>query len=150
MRGLVLPLTAVLLVSAGTLAAADKQYPVFTPDNFVNNMKLVGRNFAAVNAALAKSDYDTAKAQLTRSRELLAITITFWRDRKKDDAIKILRDGLSEMDELDASLSAEKIDPAAATALAKQAGAACQACHAAYREQDPATKAFRVKAGLLP
>jgi len=136
---------AALLVAVGSSVAADKPYPIFTPENLFTTMKLVGRNFAGVNASLAKSDFETAKAQLTRSRELLAVTITFWRDRQKDDAIKVLKDAVTKMDALDAALSAEKIDSAAAAAVAKQIGADCQTCHSSYREQDPATKAFRLK-----
>ena len=51
---------------------------------------------------VGSSDYESAKAQLTRAREQLAITITFWRDRKKDDAVAMLRSALTGMDSLDA------------------------------------------------
>ena len=80
-------------------------------------------------------------------RELLAITVTFWRDRKKDDALKMLRDTLTRMDELDNILSSESIDQAAALATAKQVGGGCQSCHSLYREQIPGTKGYRVKDG---
>jgi cytochrome c556 len=140
---------ALLLIFAASAVAADKPYPIFTPENFTNTMQLIGRNFAAVNSALSKNDFDSAKAQLARSRELLALTVTFWRDRKKDDATKILRDTVTRMDELDAALSAEKIDLAAAAAIAKQIGNGCQSCHTAYREQDPGTKTYRFKKGLV-
>jgi hypothetical protein len=136
------------LVAASLLVTgAEKPYPVFTADNLASNMKLVGRNFAAVNTSIANNDFETAKAQLTSSRELLAVTITFWRDRKKDDAIKILKGAIAKMDDLDAALSAEKVDAADASVIAKQIGGACQACHAIYREQDPNTKAYRFKTG---
>jgi hypothetical protein len=138
------------VVAASLLVAgAEKPYPIFTADNLVSNMKLIGRNFTAVNTSIANSDFETAKAQLTRSRELLAVTITFWRDRKKDDAIKILKGAIAKMDDLDAALSAEKIDAADASAIAKQIGAACLACHATYREQDPNTKSYRLKTGSV-
>jgi len=151
MRRRVLAATPLLLLTIAGWSgrAADKQYPIFTPENLVSTMKLVGRNFAAVNAAISKSDFETAKAQLARSRELLAVTSTFWRDRHKDDARQILKDALTKMDQLDDALSAEKIDGAQAAAVAKQVGAACQACHAVYREQDPKTRAFRLKAGSV-
>lgn len=131
------------------LAGAEKPYPILTADNLASTMKLVGRNFAAVNASIANNDFETAKAQLTRSRELLAVTITFWRDRKKEDAIKILKGAVTKMDDLDAALSAEKIDAADASAMATQIGAACQACHSAYREQEPTTKSYRFKTGSV-
>src|SRR5258708_39971506 len=77
---------AVSLVAMVATASAQTKYPIFTPTNFIDTMKTVGVNFSAVNAAIANQDFPTAKAQLIRSRERLALTITFWRDRKKDDA----------------------------------------------------------------
>src|SRR5258708_1431519 len=137
MRGLGISVTALLLTGLGWAAVGEKPYPVFTVPNFANNMQLLGPNFAAVNAALAKNDFENAKARLVRSRELLAITIIFWRDRMKDDAIKILRQTLTRMDDLDTILSSDHIDPAAALAIARQVGAGCQTCHNLYREQVP-------------
>jgi hypothetical protein len=149
MRGLAVSLTALIVVGLAWAAVGDKPpYPVFTPPNFVSTMKLLGPNFAAVNAAIGRNDFENAKAHLVRSRELLAISITFWRDRKKDDAIKILRDTLTKMDDLDSALSSDSIDSAAATAIAKQIGAGCQSCHTLYREQDPETKRYRFKKSL--
>ena len=140
---------AVVFVGLGGLTAAQqKTYPVFTTDDFVRMMKSVGQNFAAVDRSTAQQDFEAAKGQLTRSREQLAVTITFWRDRKRDDAIKMLRTTLTRMDQLDDALSAEKIDSAAAAGIVKQVQAACESCHAVYREQDPATKAYRFKPGI--
>jgi hypothetical protein len=140
-----------LVVAAGGIAprAQEKRpYPVFTPDHFVQAMKTVGQAFSAVNASLANSSVEDSKAYLAISRDRLATTITFWRDRQRDDAVRILRDTLTKMDALDAALSAGKIDQAATAAIVKQVGADCQACHQQYREQDPGTKAYRLKAGL--
>ena len=53
------------------------------------------------------------------------------------------------MDDLDALLSAETIDPAAVTALACNVDIACEACHAVYREQDPVTNEYRLKPGSV-
>ena len=147
LAGLVCAATVVLLPI--TRASAQTNYLIFTPENFVDTMKTVGVNVSAVNAALVKQDFPTAKAQLIRSRERLALTITFWRDRKKDDATRILRDALRQMDGLDTLLSASPVDSAAASSLVKQIGANCQACHAAYREQDQNTRAYRFKSGLV-
>jgi len=130
-------------------AAAQTKYPIFTAANFVDTMKIVGVNFAAVNTAIASQDFPTAKAQLIRSRERLALTITFWRDRKKADAVTILRDALNGMDDLDTLLSATPVNGTAAGAAVKQIGTKCQSCHAAYREQDASTRAYRFKAGLV-
>ena len=125
--------------------AREKPYPIFTVEHFVSAMKTVGQAYGAVNVSLSKKEIDDSKAYLVISRDRLATTITFWRDQKKDDAIKILRDTLARMDELDVALSAEKPDTEAAGAILKQIGASCEACHQVYREQDPGTKAFRIK-----
>lgn len=148
MKGFGITLAAALLGSLGWAAAGEKRYPVFTPANFVTNMKLLGPNFAAINAELGKNDFENAKAHLVRARELLAITITYWRDRNKDDAVQILRETLTKMDELDSALSSDSIDGAAATAIAKEVAAGCAQCHGIYREQDPATKSYRFKNGF--
>jgi hypothetical protein len=149
-KRLILLVCIVVTASAGSVLHAQQQraYPIFTLEHFVSAMKTIGQAFAAVNASLARNDYEDSKAYLAITRDRLATTITFWRDRKKDDAIKMLRDALTKMDELDAALSVEKIDPAEVSARARQVGAACAACHAAYREQDPSTKTYRLKTGL--
>jgi hypothetical protein len=111
-------------------------------------MQTAARNYGAVKDLLAKGEHDSAKAQLTRVREHLATTITFWRDRKRDDAVTMLRTALRGIDDLDVALSAVKTDPAAVSAVSKRIDGACQACHDVYREQDSVTKAYRVKKNL--
>ena len=136
-----------LALAVANAAAAQKKNPYrnYTEEKFVENMQAAGRNYAAVTNLVAGGDYESAKAQLTRAREQLAITITFWRDRQKDDAVRMLRDALSGMDGLDTALGAAPVDPAALKAASERVDAACSACHAVYREQDPATKAYRLK-----
>ena len=136
-----------LAVAFGTAAAAQKKNPYrnYTEEKFVENMQAAGRNYTAVTNLLGGGDYESAKAQLTRAREQLAITVTFWRDRQKDDAVRMLRDALAGMDSLDAALGAGAVDAAAVKAASGRVNAACSACHAVYREQDPATKGYRLK-----
>jgi cytochrome c556 len=143
-------LLCALFAAVGALAAQQekKAYPIFTVEHFTAAMKTTGQAFNAVNATLptATKDPGEAKAYLAISRDRLATTITFWRDLKRDDAVKMLRDVLNKMDALDGALSADAIDQSRVSALAKDLGTACQACHQVYREQDPVTKAYRVKA----
>jgi len=142
--------TLIVVVASGSGAIAQKNpYRNYTEQKFVENMQTAGRNYAAVTDLLAKSEYQPAKAQLTRAREQLAITVTFWRDKKKDDAVKLLRDALRVMDDLDSALSGEPVQPSAISAASQRLSAACQACHALYRDQDPATKSYRVKPGSV-
>jgi hypothetical protein len=142
---------AVLLLAGGGAAAAQKKNPYmnYTQEKFVENMQAAGRNYAAVTNLIAAADYESAKAQLTRAREQLAITITFWRDRQKEDAVRMLRAALTGMDGLDAALSTERIDAAAVKGASGRVDAACSACHGIYRDQDPATKAYRLKPGSV-
>jgi hypothetical protein len=142
-------LLALALAGLSTAAMAqEKPYPVFTADQFVSAMKTVGQAFAAVNASLAKNEVEDSKAYLAISRERLATTITFWRDRQKDDAISLLKAALTKMDDLDATMSLPSVDAVAVAAAAKQVQSSCQPCHALYREQDPSTKAYRLKPEL--
>jgi cytochrome c556 len=134
---------------AAVVATAQVAYPIYTQDDFVKTMKSVGQNFGAISTALAANDLEEAKGRVVRSREQLATTVTFWRKNQKEDAIKMWRAAIGKMDELDTALSAENVDKEAASALIKQVAAACAACHAQYREQDPATKAYRLKPGSV-
>jgi cytochrome c556 len=138
---------AVALAVAGgaALTAQKNPYLKYTEQHFVESMQTAGRNYSAVNDLLKKGDYQDAKAQLTRVREHLATTITYWRDNKKDDAIVMLRAALRALDDLDVALSPEKVDAAAVGAVSKRIDSACQACHNVYREQVPGTKTYRVK-----
>ena len=96
-RRVVVLACALVVGSAGSVAHARQQkpYPVFTLEHFVAAMKTAGQAFSAVNASLARNDVEDSKAYLAISRDRLATTITFWRDRKKDDAIAMLKDALT-------------------------------------------------------
>jgi cytochrome c556 len=134
------------VVSVSGAALAQKNpYRTYNEEKFVQNMQTAGRNYAAVTDLLTRKDYDSAKAQLTRVREQLAITVQFWRDKKQDNAQQMLRDTLARTDDLDTALSEPTVSPEAVTAASQRLGASCQACHAQYRVQDPATKTYRVK-----
>jgi cytochrome c556 len=133
------------VVVSGAAIAQKNPYRNYTEEKFLQNMQTAARNYAAVTDLLTRNDYESAKAQLTRAREQLAITVTFWRDRKRNDAIELLKDALDSTDDLDAALSAESVEPSVIRATSQRLAAACQACHAVYRDQDPATKAYRVK-----
>ena len=112
-------------------------------------MTTLGPNVAGVRAALAAGDYSTTKERAIRSREQLATTITFWRDRDPEDAVRWLRTALSRLDALDTALSAESVDAAAAVAIGDEIAEACNACHAVYRELD-GDGGYRVNASALP
>jgi hypothetical protein len=145
--------SAALVAAVGlsvSLAAAQTAYPIFPFEEFVRMMKSVGANWGGTTASIGKGDFAETKLRLTRSREQLAVTITFWRDHKKDNAVKMLKATLAKMDLLDVVLSMETVDAGAVATAAGEVSSACDACHAVYRDQDPVTKAYRLKPGSLP
>ena len=138
-----------LFLAVGSALAQKPRYPIYTADHLHDAMKTVGLAFGLAEHAIAKNDFENAKDYLIRARDQVSPSITFWRDRKLDDAVTMLRDTLKKMDALDAAMSAEAVDAPAVAGLARQVAASCETCHAKYREQDPATKAYRVKPELV-
>ena len=95
-------------VSAAALAQEKAQkYPVFTTDHLDEAMKTIGLAFTLARSAIDKNSAENAKDYLVRARDQLATTITFWRDRKNDDAVATLRETLKKMDALDAAMSTD-------------------------------------------
>ena len=146
--GLGFALAAALLLPAAS-SGQQGPYPIFTQAHLDATMTTLGPNVAGVRAALAAGDYSTAKERAIRSREQLATTITFWRDRDREDAVGWLRTALDRLDALDTALSAESVDAAAAVAIGDEIAEACNACHAVYREEDGVGR-YRVNASALP
>ncbi len=146
---LLTPVSLGLLLFAATVTAQDKPYPIFTLDHLAATMKTLGPNVAGLRVSLADGDFTTAKERVIRSREQLAVTVTFWRDNGRDDAVTLLRAALDRMDALDAALSIEEVDSTEVETLASEIGGACGACHAVYREQDPVTTEYRLKQAAL-
>jgi hypothetical protein len=143
--GFVLATTFTMGSVAGVGQEKAPKYPIFTADHLNEAMKTIGLAFTLTRSAIDKNSPETAKDYLVRARDQLATTITYWRDRKNEDAIATLRETLKKMDALDAAMSGETVDMKAAATLAGSVGQSCEACHAKYREQDPTTKAYRVK-----
>lgn len=147
-----LALLAVLLLAAssGWIAAAAQEksasaYPIFTAEHFVSVMKSVGLGFDAASRLVNAGDYEAAKVRFIRTREQLAPTVTFWRDRDTREAIEMFREALARLDSIDDALSMESIDPAEVGTRVEKARTACQGCHVVFRDQDPATKEYRFK-----
>lgn len=134
------------VLGAGMVALAQ---PVFTENDLDDAMKGVGRQFELINRMIAAKDFEEAKVRVTRAREQLSPTISFWRNHDRDDAVTMVRDATRRLDALDAALSELTVDPTAVTTAADAVGAACEACHSVYRERDPSSDAFRLRSDLL-
>lgn len=130
------------------VVAAQKPYPIYTVNHLAGTMETLGPNVAATMASLEAADYPAAKERLSRSREQLATTITFWRDHERDDAVGFVRAALGAMDDLDTALSTASIDSGRTAAAAAEIQAACASCHGVYREQDVSGE-FRLKSSAL-
>ena len=140
---------AAVLAGSGLHAQdAANPYPIYTADHLAGTMETLGPNFAAAVRALEAGDYPAAKERLVRAREQLATTITFWRQHDREDAIRFVRTAVGTMDDLDAAMSVDAVDAGAASGLAAEVQATCRACHATYREADPAG-GFRLKADAV-
>lgn len=138
--------TALVLCMVGALSAQDPVYPIYSGDDLDEAMKGVGRQFSLLTRMVEAGDFEEAKVRVTRAREQLSPTVVFWRKNGRDDAIGMVRDATRRLDQLDESLSELTVDPAAVGAALTAVDAACQACHATYREADPAAAdSFRLK-----
>jgi cytochrome c556 len=139
-------LSCVAIGDVPRAGAQDKKpYPVFTAQQFTAAMKTVGQAWTAANGAVGSGQTEDAKAYVAITRDRLATTVTFWRDRKRGDAAGTLRQTLALLDRLDGALSVEPVNAAAVAGLAREVDDSCRACHQTYREQDPATRAFRFR-----
>ena len=135
---------AMVLCTGAAVLAQD--YPLFSGDDLDEAMKGVGRQFSLLTRMVEVGDFEEAKVRVTRAREQLSPTITFWRKNDRDDAVGMVRDATGRLDDLDVVLSELTIDPAAVSAALSAVDAACQTCHAAYREPDPtAADTFRLR-----
>ena len=138
-------LAAAMALCMGAAVLAQ-DYPLFSEDDLDEAMKGVGRQFSLLARMVEVGDFEEAKVRVTRAREQLSPTITFWRKAERDDAIGMVRAATGRLDDLDVTLSELTIDAAAVGAALAQVDAACQACHAAYREADPsAAESFRLR-----
>jgi cytochrome c556 len=115
--------------------------------------KIMKANAAAVgpmNKAIGSGTYADARTQLATLRTNFTTLQGMWASVKKDDAVAIVKDGLTRLDALDKMLAAPTVDQMAAQAAAKEfAGATCGACHKLYREGDGKATPYSFKAGVL-
>jgi len=129
--------------------AVMAQAKLTTAEEYAAAMKSNAQAVGAMNKAIGSSAYADARTQIVTLRQNYMALQGFWMDKKKDDAVAIVKDGLSRLDALDKTLSVPTIDQMAAQAAVKEFGGnTCGACHKLYREGDAQT-GFRFKPGVL-
>ena len=116
-----------------------------------DHAKLMKANAQAgqgINAAIKGGTFADATPHVATLRANYNNLQAFYAAKKKDDAVVILKDGLSQLDALDKLISAPAPDAMAVQAAMKQfQGNTCGACHKLYREGDAQT-GFHFKAGF--
>jgi hypothetical protein len=140
-------LIACLLVLGTALALLAQ--PVFTVGDLDDAMRGVGRQFELVNRAVTSGNFKEAKVRVTRAREQLSPTVSFWRNQRRDDGVAMVKAATLSLDDLDAMLSELTVDAAKVTTAVGAVRDACEACHASYREHDLASDTYRLKPGLV-
>ena len=117
---------------AGVVLSAQK---VTTPEELDKTMKAVGAAQAATGKAINSMSYADARKSIAEIKTLLTGAEAFWVAKAKDDAVKLNKEVVSNLDKLDAILAAPTVDQQAALGALK--GAGCAGCHKAYRVGEP-------------
>ena len=147
MRRFMMYTTVALVALAGAVAIG--QGKITTTEEYTKLMKSNAQANGASNKAIGSGAYADARTQIATLRQNFMTLQGFWAERKKDDAVGFIKDGLTRLDALDKMLSAATVDQMAAQAAAKEFGGnTCGACHKAYREGDAQT-GFRFKPGVF-
>lgn len=135
-----------LMVVLGVVIGAQAKMSL---EEYTKLMKSNAQAVGAMNKAIGSGAFADARMQVGTLRTNYMSLQGFWMAVKKDDAVAIVKDGLTRLDALDKMLGAAAPDQMAAQAAAKEFGGnTCGACHKLYREGD-AQAGFKFKAGVL-
>ena len=146
MRRFLLCASALLAILGAVVLAQGK---VTSAEDYAKLMKANAQAAGAMNKAIGSGAFADARTQVATLRTNYMELQAFWSDKKKDDAVGIVKDGLTRLDALDKMLGAATVDQMAAQAAGKEfGGATCGACHKLYREGD-AQSGFKFKDGVL-
>jgi hypothetical protein len=139
-------LAGLFVVSASATVATQK---VFTAAELQVVERTVGTYFEAAKSQIAAQEYETAKVRLIVAREYLARSWTFWTRHARGDAAKMVRRRPRRWIRSTIRLSEAPIDAARVQAAVQEASAACEACHADFRVEHPATGTYDIKPGII-
>jgi len=138
---------SLMIVVLGVVVGA--QAKLTTAEEYAAAMKANAQAAGGMNKAIGSGAFADARMQVATLRQNYMALQGFWADKKKDDAVAIVKDGLTRLDALDKVLGAATVDQMAAQAAAKEFGGnTCGACHKLYRDGD-AQSGFRFKPGVL-
>ena len=137
-----------VLVIAWWSVAGIAQMKIATGAEYAKVMKATSQDFGGVINSVSARSFADAKANLATVREGFVALEAFWQDRKKADAVEIVKRALTQVDALEKVLATEPVSRADALGAAKEIQNACNACHTLYREGNNQT-GFRFKAGVL-
>ena len=146
MKRLLAWIPSLLIVGLGVVVGAQA---TLSNDDHPKLMKANAQAVGALNKAIGSGAFADARTQVATLRQNFTSLQGFWMSKKKEDAVLILKEGLTRLDALDSILGAATVDQMAAQAAAKEFGGnTCGACHKLYREGDAQT-GFRFKPGVL-
>lgn len=137
-----------VLMTASIWVAGVAQTKITTAEEYAKVMRSTSQAFGAVTNTISARGFAEAKAQVALTREGFLALETFWADRKKDDAVQIVKRALTQLNALDKVLAADSVSRADALTPMKEIQGACAECHALYREGDN-QRGFRFKPGVL-
>jgi cytochrome c556 len=127
---------------AGAVLSAQK---VTTPEELDKTMKAVGASQGATGKAINSMAYADAAKAVATTKQLLMDAENFWVVNKKDDAVKMSKEVIANLDKLAAILASPAPDQAAALGALK--GAGCGTCHGVYRAGEAGN--FTIKPGTI-
>ena len=135
-----------MIVACGVVLGAQA---TLSNEDHPKLMKANAQAAGAMNKAIGSGAFADARTQVATLRQNFTSLQGFWMGKKKEDAVLIIKDGLTRLDALDKLLAAPTVDQMAVQAAAKEFGGnTCAPCHKQYRECD-AQSGFKFKDGVL-
>ena len=134
--------TNVIDTAGGDLAR--RLPPPMTPEeeSYQKLMKQVGSSNGALRKAVEGSDARLAAEHAAMLRKTFVDVESFWRSRRRDDAVRWAQDARKASENVERSAAAGRWE--AVKSHAATLGTACQTCHGAYRERFD-DGSFRIK-----
>jgi len=133
-----------IVISASLAVAMVYAQRINSADEYQQAMKTVDGAMKAVAKTVGAGDYPGAKVPLVLARQTLAASAPFWSRAKVDAAVKLTKDAVQKLDDLDAALSAPSVDVVSIKKTLSQVSDACANCHAEYRDGDNKS-GYRIK-----